>query len=92
MNETTYRVVPNPQYLDMYEHFWPQHQCIGWLEVSTPTSFISRLIVKMKPGYKAWTPYGCVRDCGDHYILAEYDRFDSLDKKTMKITHDVGDR
>lgn len=38
-----------------------------------------------------WTPYGMVRDCGDHYIKAQYDRYDRIDKKTLEITRDVED-
>lgn len=38
------------------------------------------------------TPYGTVRDCGDHYIKAQYSRYDSIDKETLEITKDVEDR
>lgn len=38
------------------------------------------------------TPYGYVRDCGDHYIKAQYSRYDSIDKETLEITVDVEDR
>lgn len=38
------------------------------------------------------TPYGYVRDCGDHYIKAQYSRYDSIDKETLEITRDVEDR
>ena len=38
------------------------------------------------------TGYDTVRDCGDHYIIARYDRFDRIDKATMKVTKDVPDR
>lgn len=38
------------------------------------------------------TPYGSVRDCGDHYIKAQYDRFDRIEKATLEITQDVEDR
>lgn len=38
------------------------------------------------------TPYGYVRDCGDHYIKAQWSRYDRIDKDTFKITHDVEDR
>lgn len=37
------------------------------------------------------TPYMGVRDCGDHYIKAGYDRYDRIDKGTLKITKDVHD-
>ena len=39
-----------------------------------------------------YTPYGMVRDCGDHYIKAQYSRYDRIDKDTMKVTIDVEDR
>lgn len=38
------------------------------------------------------TGYGAVRDCGDHYIKANHDRFDRIEKKTMTVTRDVDDR
>lgn len=37
------------------------------------------------------TPYGYVRDCGDHYIKAQYSRYDRIDKNTLEITKDVDD-
>jgi hypothetical protein len=37
------------------------------------------------------TPYGYVRDCGDHYIKAQYSRYDRIDKETLEITKDVED-
>lgn len=40
----------------------------------------------------SWTRYGTVRDCGDHYIKAQYSRYDRIDKDTLKITQDVEDR
>ena len=39
-----------------------------------------------------WTPYGVCRDCGDHYIIARYSRYDRIDKATLEITPDVEDR
>lgn len=71
-----------------YQSFYQQHTLIGWMREGTTT----RIIVKMKPGYKGWTPYMCARDCGDHYIIARYDRFDRIDKGTHAITKDVEDR
>lgn len=35
-------------------------------------------------------PYEC-RDCGDHFIIARYDRYDRIDKKTLEIIKDVSD-
>ena len=37
------------------------------------------------------TAYDTVRDCGDHYIIALHDRYDRIDKGTMKVTKDVED-
>lgn len=39
-----------------------------------------------------WTRSGTVRDCGDHYIIARYSRFDRINKETLEITKDVEDR
>ena len=38
-----------------------------------------------------WTRYNTVRDCGDHYIKAQYSRYDSIDKESLEITRDVED-
>lgn len=38
------------------------------------------------------TMYGMCRDCGDHYIIARWSRYDRIDKDTLKITFDVEDR
>lgn len=35
--------------------------------------------------------YMC-RDCGDHYIIARWSRWDRIDKGTLKITVGVDDR
>lgn len=43
-------------------------------------------------GKKHFTPYGMCRDCGDHYIIARWSRYDRIDKKTLEITRDVEDR
>lgn len=40
----------------------------------------------------SWTRYDTVRDCGDHYIKAQYSRYDRIDKETLEITRDVADR
>lgn len=61
----------------------------------------------MKIGYDGWkgnviertfyvvsgkrTPKFEVRDCGDHYIKANYRTFDFIDKKTHEIIRDVKD-
>ena len=39
-----------------------------------------------------WTPYGMCRDCGSHYIIARWSRYDSIDKETLETTYDVEDR
>lgn len=75
---------------ERFELLYPQHKVIGfiwflWCEEN-------KVVLKMKPGYKGWTPSGCVRDCGDHYIEARYSRYDRVDKKTLKRTFDVEDK
>ena len=40
----------------------------------------------------SWTRYNTVRDCGDHYIKAQYSRYDRIDKETLEIIKDVEDR
>lgn len=74
----------------MYQPFYKYHIPVGWLREEGGK--VSRLIVKMKPGCKGWTSYGTVRDCGKHYIIARYDRYDKIDKRTHAVTKDVEDR
>ena len=40
-----------------------------------------------------WTPSGCARDCGDHYIKANYSRYDKLIRfhETSLITRVIKD-
>lgn len=86
-----------------FQQFYTKHTVIGYMklyrddgefaEINSPTEhYYGHVIVKMKPGHKAWTPYGCVRDCGDHYIIANYSSFDRIEKGTFAITKDVDDR
>lgn len=56
------------------------------------TPFISKVILKPKQGKKGFTPYGCVRDCGDHYIIAQYASYRRIDKKTGEAIDDVEDK
>lgn len=39
-----------------------------------------------------WTNYGMCRDCGDHYIIARWSRYDRIDKETFDVTFDVADK
>ena len=39
----------------------------------------------------SWTRSGTVRDCGDHYIKANYSSYTRIDKDTLTMTHDVED-
>lgn len=70
----------------------PQHNVVGFMRETYKDGGITRVILKMKPGYKGWTPYGAARDCGDHYIIARYSQYDRVDKATLTITKDVEDR
>lgn len=38
-----------------------------------------------------WTRYMSVRDCGDHYIIARYSRYDRINKNDLSIIKDVED-
>lgn len=46
----------------------------------------------MRATKQRWTPYGMCRDCGDHYIIARWSRYDRIDKGTFNRTLDVEDR
>lgn len=41
---------------------------------------------------RKFTPYGMCRDCGSHYIIARWSRYDRIEKNTLKITYDTEDR
>lgn len=71
-----------------FQQFYKVHTVIGMMEEENE----DRIIVKMKRGYKGFTPYGVARDCGNHYIIARYSRYDSVDKKTLEIAKDVEDK
>lgn len=75
---------------EWFERLHSQHKVIG--TIWFPWSDENKVVLKMKPGYKGWTPSGCVRDCGDHYIVAQYSRYDRVDKKTLEKTCDVEDK
>lgn len=49
-------------------------------------SAISRVVIS-----GTWTPYGHMRDCGDHYIIARYSRYDRVSKDLQTITEDCED-
>ena len=71
----------------------PHHNAVGFMrETYRGGSRVTRVILKMKPGHKGWTPFGAARDCGDHYIIARYSQYDRVDKKTLAITRDVDDK
>ena len=69
-----------------FQKFYKQHTVVGFLKV--PDKINSYVVVKMKKGYKGWTPSGCFRDCGDHYIYANYSRYQKYDKKTLELLDD----
>lgn len=92
MTDTKYTFIPLTESDEedriRFEKLWPQHRLVGFLQCPE----ITKIVLKMRPGYKGWTPYMTVRDCGDHYILAMYAEFNRLDKKTMQLTYDVEDK
>ena len=69
-----------------FQKFYKQHTVVGFLKV--PDKINSYVVVKMKKGYKGWTPSGWFRDCGDHYIYANYSRYQKYDKKTLELLDD----
>lgn len=70
----------------------PHHNVVGFMRETYSGGGSTRVILKMKPGHKGWTPSGTARDCGDHYIVARYSQYDRVDKKTLTITRDVDDK
>ena len=75
---------------EYFQQFYDDHEVTGELLQEWSGSFglyCDHIIVK-----GGWTPSGCARDCGDHYIVARYSRYDRIDKDTFKVTQDVKDR
>ncbi len=73
----------------LYQPFYKEHTPVGWMREAYG---YTRIILKMKRGHKGWTPYGCARDCGDHYIVARSCSYDRVDKRTLAITENVEDK
>ena len=78
----------NEEYREYFQKFYPRHNIIGLLERDNETT----IILKMKKGYKGFTPSGCVRDCGDHFIIANYSGYDRIDKETFHVTKSNEDK
>lgn len=38
-----------------------------------------------------WTPYDCMRDCGDYYIVAYWTHYNKISKDLQTIEYDVDD-
>ena len=91
-----YRVTIGELAFDEYKYFEgmnPGYACTGeTLREEFPDGSAQTLVVfKRKPGFRHGTMYGMCRDCGDHYIIARWSRYDRIDKATLKITVDVED-
>lgn len=86
MSKTNIKVEVNlmePLKMEYYKH----HLNIGTITINDSTYTL--LKPKDKNGF--WTPFTCARDCGDHYIIAKFDRYDRIDKVSFKYTADVKD-
>ena len=64
----------------------PTGEVIEVSSTSDPT-IINKVVIQ-----GSWTPYGFIRDCGDHYIIAKYSRYDRISKDLQTITEDTEDR
>ena len=78
----------NEEDREYFQKFYPRHNIVGLLEMENETT----IILKMKKGYNGFTPSGCVRDCGDHFILANYFCYYRIDKKTLCVTKSNEDK
>lgn len=72
------------------QNLFKQHQTIGALLLEGET--ITRTLVKMKAGFKGWTPVGCAREVKNGYIIARYDRYDFISKDGTIYLKDVEDK
>lgn len=88
-----YEVIHTDEDLSFYERVNPGFKTTGELLVHTyddyPLKNCQTTLVVFKGRY---TASGMCRDCGDHYIIANYSSYDRIDKGTMKLTRDVEDR
>ena len=80
-----------PEEMSQYAKYWEQtgHTPTGETLTETFPDGSAQTLVVFKGSY---TPYGMCRDCGDHYIIARYARYDKIDKKTLAPTLDWGDK
>lgn len=62
------------------------------IEIEYPDSMTGTITNGYRVVKGKFTPYGGIRDCGDHYIKANYSTYDRIDKETLEITKDVEDR
>ena len=77
------------EYFESMNHGW---KCTG---ETLKESWVDRYGLEYNTEYVVFkgkfTQYGMCRDCGDHYIIARWDRYDKIDKKTHEYTYDVED-
>lgn len=80
---------------EFFERVNPGYKCTGetleerWENGGGQTLVVFKTVGR---GKKHFTPYGMCRDCGDHYIIARWSRYDRIDKATLEIERDVEDR
>ena len=70
---------------EILEHSWMEEQ-------GRDGGATGYVVFKSTSNRTNWTPYGMCRDCGDHYIIANWSSYDRIDKATLTRTHDVEDR
>ena len=86
MNNIGFSEFVNQEEQEFFQKFYKQHTVVGFLKV--PDKNCAHIILKMKRGYKGWTPSGCFRDCGNYYIYANYSRYQKYNKKTLELLDD----
>lgn len=91
MNTYTKGTLPNEERA-YFEKMNPKHRCTGETLTEIMTDIYgletSTTYVVMEGSF---TAYGMCRDCGNHYIIARYSRYDRIDKNTLEIEFDVDD-
>lgn len=89
-----FRIIPiNKEDINYFQKFYHNHYVTDKLLEERTGDIITRtIILKSKNKNGQYTPYGCVRDCGDHYIIARYSSYDKVEKNTLKITNYVEDK
>ena len=80
--------------IEFFERMNPGYKCTGeTLTEQFPEGGGQTLVIfKSDSPTSNFTPYGMCRDCGDHYIVARWSRYDRIEKTSLLLIPDVQDK